>query len=141
MNVDDLNLAAGTFRVMGKGGFERVGYLADDTSKLIRRYLRERGNPKAGPLFASREGRLSYAMVHRKFRQYSNGIRCAGEPVTIHQLRHTFAHYWMLDGGGDDALMRHMGWKSREMLSRYAVSAGAERALSANRQFGLGSRF
>ena len=37
LNVVDLNLAEGTVRVMGKGGLERVGYLSEDTTPLLRR--------------------------------------------------------------------------------------------------------
>ena len=43
---------------------ERVGYLAEDTVRLLRRYLRDRGRPRQGPLFESRHGtRLSYSMA------------------------------------------------------------------------------
>ena len=68
-----LDLGAGICRVMGKGGAERVGYLAEQTAKLVRQYLRERGTPKAGPLFESRQGRLGYAMARAVFRKLRLG--------------------------------------------------------------------
>ena len=66
-DIEDLNPVEDTFRVIGKGNRERVGYLAEETSRLIRRMLRERGRTQTGPLFSSRQGRLSYAMVYRLF--------------------------------------------------------------------------
>ena len=45
--------------------------------------------------------------------------RQAGLPgLYPHQLRHTFAHEWLVQGGGDTDLMRLAGWKSRAMLQR-----------------------
>jgi integrase len=61
--------------------------------------------------------------------------------IHVHQLRHSYAHAWLRDGGSEESLMRHLGWKSREMLSRYAASAGEERARALNRRVGLGARF
>ena len=69
--------------------------------------------------------------------------RCeeAGIPrIHPHRFRHTFAHLWKVNGGHDDALMRIMGWRSREMLSRYGASAGAERAAQQHRELSPGDR-
>jgi len=61
-------------------------------------------------------------------------------PLHPHQLRHTFAHLWLADGGGETDLMRLGGWRSRQMLSRYGASAADERARHAHRQCALGDR-
>ena len=68
--------------------FDNDRYLAEQTVKLLRQYLRERGNPKSGPLLVSRQGRLGYAMARVLFSGYAEGL--PGESVTIHQLRHSF---------------------------------------------------
>ena len=39
-----------------------------------------------------------------------------------HQLRHTFAHEWLVQGGAETDLMQIAGWKSRTMLQRYGAS-------------------
>ena len=39
-----------------------------------------------------------------------------------HQLRHSAVHAWLANGGAEGDAMRLFGWKSRQMLSRYASS-------------------
>ena len=39
-----------------------------------------------------------------------------------HQLRHTFAHLWLSEGGSETNLMRLAGWQSRAMLRRYGAA-------------------
>jgi integrase len=60
-------------------------------------------------------------------------VRRGGEQAGLpglhpHQLRHTFAHAWLAQGGGETDLMRLAGWKSRQMLGRYGASAADARA-------------
>jgi integrase/recombinase XerC len=54
----------------------------------------------------------------------------------VHMFRHTFAHY-SKDVLNDDELMRMAGWKSRQMLGRYAVSTAEERAREAGKRSAL----
>ena len=120
LDVADVNLEDGTFRVVGKGNAERVGYLSEETRPLLRRYLRSRGTPQAGPLFESREGRLSYPMAYVLFRKYSEGLQQPnGKPVTIHQLRHAFGTE---RAGRMDALVLRdlMGHRNIRTTLRYA---------------------
>lgn len=44
------------------------------------------------------------------------------------------------DGGQESDLMRIAGWRSPQMLRRYASSAAQERALAAARKVGIGNR-
>ena len=50
-----------------------------------------------------------------------------------HQFRHSFAHQWLADGGGEMDLMRLASWRSRTMLQRYGASAADARAREAHR--------
>jgi hypothetical protein len=62
----------------------------------------------------------------------------AAPPVSsacIHTCsRHTYAHEALSAGMQEGEVMALAGWRSREMLSRYAKSAERERAIAAARQ-------
>ena len=137
LDVEDVNLAEGTVRVMGKGGYERVGYLSEETKPLLRRYIRTKATPKAGPLFESRQGRLSYAMARVRFGKYAEGMkRKDGRTLGIHQLRHTFGSE---RAGKMDALVLRdlMGHRSIRTTLRYA-EVNPERTREAFREFDRG---
>src|SRR3972149_6676191 len=56
LDMKDLALPAGTIRVLGKGGKERIAYLGGRALSSLAAYLKERGALE-GPLFMGRDGR------------------------------------------------------------------------------------
>jgi hypothetical protein len=120
LDIEEMNLEEREFRVVGKGDRERVGYLGEDTVSLLRRYLRERGCPRQGPVFESRHGtRLSYSTAWRLFRKYANGLEENSQLLTIHQLRHSFGSD--RTGAMDALILRDlMGHKSLRTTLQYA---------------------
>jgi site-specific recombinase XerD len=145
LRLADVDLGHQTITVPGKGNRVRATVFGEKTYKAVDRYLRqlERERPKRttdpdGCLWIGKQGAMTTSgvtdVLHRMCAD-------AGVPqLHWHQLRHTFAHEWLSQGGNEGDLMALAGWRSRSMLDIYAKSAQVERAQAAGRRMSLGDR-
>jgi site-specific recombinase XerD len=141
LRVDDLDLDQGMAIVKGKGSRVRPVYFSARTTRALDRYVRMRTQHRwahLDALFLTQRGALSTdgARERVKIRGAMAGI----EDLHPHRFRHTFAHDFLINGGGERDLKRLAGWSSDVMLDRYGASAADARAKAAAQRLKRGDR-
>jgi integrase/recombinase XerC len=125
LDVFDLDSAAATVRVLGKGGRERIAPIGRKVLDAIRAY-RDRlradtgiGDDRNGPLFLNaRHQRLTARSVARILKKLAAACGIAS-PLSPHALRHTFATH-LLDAGADlRSVQELLGHRHLSTTQRY----------------------
>ncbi|HEY3335853.1 MAG TPA: tyrosine-type recombinase/integrase [Candidatus Limnocylindrales bacterium] len=136
LRVEDVDLDEGLLKVTGKGSRTRMVPVGAQTVRSIDRYLRARSkhpDARRPDLWLGRRGVLRESGLGDLIRDRGNE---AGLTVRVHPhlFRHAYAHSMLAAGIQETDLMAVVGWKSREMVARYAAATRAERAIAAARK-------
>ncbi|MFA1544022.1 tyrosine-type recombinase/integrase [Actinomadura monticuli] len=142
LKLDDIDLDYREVKVLGKGRRARTIPFGHVTCRALDRYLKARKKQRLAHLdwlwLGTQGSHLTasgiFQMIQR--RGQDAGIR----ELFPHMLRHTWSHFFRLNGGSVDDLMRLAGWKSVSMAHRYGASAADQRARVAGQRLSLGDR-
>ena len=123
INVDDVNIDDGWFKVYGKGRREAIVPFGQHLASKLHRYINEVrpmiANVEEKALFVSQWGnrysrQALYAMIARYLKR--TGVEGKLGP---HKLRHTFATNYLKNGGDLESLRRIMRHKSVLTTQKY----------------------
>lgn len=136
MRLEDLDLTERVVSVTTKGSRELVIPFGANAARALDKYLRARRRQRYSDrpwlwLSSTGKGKLTPNGIQQMYRR--RGTRL-GFHVHPHMFRHTFADAWLAAGGGETDLMEIAGWKSRQMVGRYAAGRRAVRAREAHRR-------
>lgn len=119
VKVEDINSKGHKLKVLGKGNKERYTILPDVTIKFLRLYCKEK-NIKSGYLF--RGLNKKEVMCPTSIINYFSTIKDIydlKESITFHSLRHSFATYYLMNGGDLLTLKSMLGHKSLTSTTIY----------------------
>jgi integrase/recombinase XerC len=129
LDLDDIDRARQTVRVLGKGRKERIVPYGSRAASALAAHLATRGDAR-GPLFANRRGgRLTVRSIHSIVRQRARACGITRR-VSPHTLRHTFATH-LLDAGADLRMIQELLGHSRLSTTQRYAHVGTDQLMRA----------
>ena len=138
VSIKDVDLAARSIRVLGKGGKDRTMRFTRSTAMALRRYLKVR------PEFAdggdalwigrgggSKRGRGAMTSVGVYLVIKRTALAAGLGDIHPHQFRHTFADRWLEADGQEIDLINLAGWSGPKQTLALRPSWASRRALGA----------
>jgi len=129
LNMEGLDLEQGQLLVRGKGNKERVVPIGSNAQKYLQRYIYhfrpEPVFPEYDKVFLTSEGKpLTENSIKLFFTRLK--VKTGIKRLHAHLLRHTFATYYLRNGGDLLSLQKILGHTSLEMVKVYSHLAEAD---------------
>lgn len=143
LEVGDLDLDHREVTVLGKGRRTRTVSFGRKAEWALDRYLEARlshRQAEAPQLWLGEKGKgpMTGSGIFQMIQRRGEAVGAKG--LHPHVLRHTWAHMMKLARMSDEEIMKLAGWRSPQMLARYAASTAAERARESGRRLAPGDR-
>lgn len=106
--------------VLGKSRRPRDVPFSDEVRKLLVKYLKIRGDVPVDRLFVTIDGKpMKIRTIQDILSEY--GVKAGIKDVRVspHTLRHTFAKFYILNGGDPFSLQEVLGHTTQDMVKRY----------------------
>lgn len=137
LKLPDVDLRERVAAIHTKGDRHLVVPYGANTARALDRYLRARRRERYGDLqwlwlSSTNKGHLTPNGITQMLRR--RGPQAGVPGLHPHMFRHTFADAWLEAGGSETGLMDIAGWKSRQMVGRYAAVRRSERARAEHRR-------
>lgn len=122
----DVDLQINCLRIVGKGNKERLVPISRSLRHIIKRYLVKRGEyltkrdkVTSAFLINANGEQLTASGINRLFRIVRESNAKWSTRVSAHTFRHTFAKYYLLNGGDIFSLQRILGHSKIEVTRKY----------------------
>lgn len=125
LNIEDLRTCS--FAIRGKGGKDRVVFMAPTVCKMLVDFIGER---KDGPIFLNKFGkRMSKRFLQRIVEERSESMS-SSKPISAHTLRHLFATDLLENGADLRTIQEMLGHASILTTQKYTHISSAHLANS-----------
>jgi integrase/recombinase XerC len=127
LDLDAVDRAEQTVRVLGKGRKERIVPYGGQAARALETWLGQRGEGTGAVFTNAQGGRLTVRSIHPIVRR---SARAAGitRRVSPHTLRHSFATH-LLDGGADLRAIQELLGHSRLSTTQRYTHVGADQLM------------
>ena len=139
ITLDDLNLEERQLLIRGKGDKERVVPLTDQAVEAIQAYLPWRTKTESRYLFVSAWKGLPIhgRCINRMLKIVIQKAGLAGQGITPHKLRHTFATHLIRNGVDIRTVQELMGHSELETTAKYLHSDTRTKQMAVGKLNGL----
>lgn len=121
LELDDVIFKENEIRIRnGKGRKARSVPFQKICDKILKKYIRERGDAETNALFINIDNQpLKKRTIQESIQTYGRMAQARGVRVSPHTFRHTMAKFYLINGGDIFSLQRISGHSSLEMIRYY----------------------